>query len=383
MHHPIQSTFRAVFATTAALLAASFATAQTRVALCGAASTLNTGCQWTDVQTRLQQTGLFATVDIINVTTSGTGTPTLPQLLAYDALLCWTNSTPADNNGWGDVLADYVDAGGGVVVAVFANSTTSTGRNIGGRWQSGYEVILDQSGNASGAGGTLGTVYYPGHPLLANVTSFTGGTIGSRPSGTALELGAFTIAEWSDGKILVAQGANQRRVDLGFYPPNATCSQSGWATGGDQLMANALLFVATGGTFSPYGAGCAGTLGVPTLDAVSGSRPVLGSNFQAALGNLPAGVGFMVLGLSDAVSAPFTLPLDLSPFGMPGCSLLAQLGAMQVVVGAGTSATWSLQVPNSGALIGLHFYSQGLSLDVAANAAGITVSNAARGKLGT
>ena len=41
-------------------LPATLALAQTptvRVALCGAASTLNTACQWTDVQTRLLATG--------------------------------------------------------------------------------------------------------------------------------------------------------------------------------------------------------------------------------------------------------------------------------------------------------------------------------------
>lgn len=272
---------RALLPLFGALLAPS-ALAQIDIALCGAASTTNTACQWTSVQAVLQSTGLFGAVDIINVTTGGTGTPTLPQLQAYDALLCWTNSTPADTNAWGDVLADYVDAGGGVVVAVFANSSTTTNRNIGGRWQAGYEVIMDQSGNFSGAGAGLGTVHVPTHPIMNNVTTFTGGTIGSRPTGTALEVGATLIASWSDGKVLVAEGANPKRVDLGFYPPEATCSQSGWATGGDVLMANALLYVAGASscpapvnycTASTTTNGCNPTMGasgIPTAGAPSG-----------------------------------------------------------------------------------------------------------------
>ena len=360
-------------------LAASVAVAQIRVGLCAAASTVTTVCQWTDVQTRLQANPLFQTVDIIDVYS---GTPTLSQLQTYDALLCWTNSTPADNVAWGNVLADYVDWGGGVVVAVFANSTTTAGRNIGGRWQTGYEVVLDQSGNVSSPGATLGTVHVPGHPVMAGVTAFQGGTFGARPLGTALGVGSTLIAEWSDGKVLVAQGANPRRIDLGFYPPYAGCSQSGWLVGGDLLTANALQYVASVGAYHPYGSGCAGSLGVPTLSAAGAARPVVGSTFAVTLGNLPLGVAIMVLGFSDTASGPFPLPLDLGPFGLPGCSLLAEVVASQLLFGAGTSATWSISLPNDPSYLGTRFVNQGFVLDPPANATGLTVTNAGKARIG-
>jgi hypothetical protein len=173
--HPSSFGPRHLFGGAAVLLTATLASAQIDVAVCAAEST--TTCHTTDVQTRLTATGLFNSVGIINVTTAGGGTPTLAQLQAYDAVICWTNSTPANNVTWGDVLADYVDAGGGVVVAVFANSTTTAGRNIGGRWQNAYEVIMDQGGNASGANHTIGTVHAPWHPLMAGVTTFVGGSV--------------------------------------------------------------------------------------------------------------------------------------------------------------------------------------------------------------
>lgn len=368
--------------TLAALTAATPLSAQLRVALCGAASTSSTACQWTTPQAVLQATGLFATVDIINVTATGTGTPTLSQLLQYDALLCYTNSTPADHNAWGDVLADYVDAGGGVVVAVFANSTLTAGRNIGGRWQNGYEVVLDQGGTTSNAGAGLGNVPVPGHPVMNGVTAFTGGTLGSRPTSTALEQGAFVVAEWTDGKILVAQGANPRRIDLGFYPPQASCSQSGWATGGDLLMANALIAVADGATFGPYGTGCPGALGVPQFAAQPGSRPQVGTVLQTDLTNLPLGVGLVGAGLSNTVSGGLPLPLDLTAIGMPGCNLLADPLVTQVAVGAGTTAIWQFAIPNQPSLIGFVVYGQGFSLDPNANAFGFTASNGARMKIG-
>jgi hypothetical protein len=376
MQHLVVSV-RSLLAGAAVLLASSSVAAQVRVALCGAAHDTNTACQWLDVQTRLLATNQFSAVDIINVTGSGVGTPPLSQLLSYDALLCWTNATPANNVTWGDVLANYVDAGGGVVVAVFANSINSTTLNIGGRWQTGYEVIMDQSGTTTGLSG-LGTVLIPTHPVMAGVTAFQGGAIGGRPTGTALEVGAFPIAHWADGKILVAQGANPKRIDLGFYPPSVSCNLYGWMVGGDQLMTNALLFVARGARYRTYGSGCAGSAGVPTLAAAAGSRPMLGSSFLLELGNLPAGVAFVVMGFSDTSHSPFTLPLDLGQFGMPGCSMSAEALATQLVIGSGTTANWSLAIPSSNSYIGVLFYNQAFVVDPPANALGLTVSNAGK-----
>ncbi len=364
---------------TAAFAAAIVPAQQINVALVAAEST--TGCQTTDVQTRLLATGLFANVGIINTTTAGGGTPTLAQLQAFDSVIVWTNSTPASNVALGDVLADYVDAGGGVVVAVFANSTTTAGRNIAGRWQNAYEVIMDQGGNSSGAGGTLGTVHVPSHPIMNGVTAFTGGSVGSRPNSTALAAGATLIAEWNNGKVLVAVGSNPQRVDLGFFPPHSTCSGSGWTTGGDQLMANALVHAARGASWTPFGSGCPGTAGVPTLSAGS-TRPQIGGTLTLTAGNLPLGVGFVTMGFSSTNAPPFTLPLDLGLFGMPGCNLLSEPLSNTLVIGPGTSANWSLALPNNPAFVGASFYNQALSLDPPVNAAGLTVSNAGRGRAG-
>ena len=362
------------------VLTASLGAQQIDVALCAAAGSA-AGCQWSNVQTTLVGTGRFNNVDIIDVSAAGTGTPTLEQLLQYDALLCWTNTTPADNNAWGDVLADYVDAGGGVVVAVFANSTTTAGRNIGGRWQNGYEVVLDQSGNASGANGTLGTVHVPTHPVMAGVTQFTGGSTGSRPSGTTLEVGATLIAEWNDGKVLVAEGANPRRVDLGFYPPSSACSGSGWALGGDLLMANALHAVSGGARFAPYGAGCAGSSGVPTLDS-GGTRPTLGSTFSVVVGNVPNGVVAIVYGFSATAWGPFALPLELGPYGMAGCYLHADIQTA-VSAGGGSTVTQMVLIPNDSNLLGRSVYTQAFVIDQPATPLGLTVSNAGRVRIGT
>ena len=41
----------------------------------------------------------------------GSGTPTLDELLAHDAVLFYSDSSFSDRTALGNVLADYVDAG--------------------------------------------------------------------------------------------------------------------------------------------------------------------------------------------------------------------------------------------------------------------------------
>jgi len=159
-------------------------------------------------------------------------------------VLTWSNVNYQSGAALGDVLADYVDSGGGVVVAVYAvSSNSSVDRRLGGRWiAGGYGIIETGLGTAGGAS-ALGNVLVAGHPLLSGVSSFSSAQ-GARPASTALIQGQ-VIAEWSDGRILVACGADPRRVDLGFYPPSSDCSGPFWAasTDGAVLLANALEFV--------------------------------------------------------------------------------------------------------------------------------------------
>ncbi len=75
-----------------------------------------------DVQSKLEGTGLFTQVGVHDVRSY---TPTLAELQQYSAVLVFSNYTFSDNVALGDVLADYADAGGGVVVATFAFNISS------------------------------------------------------------------------------------------------------------------------------------------------------------------------------------------------------------------------------------------------------------------
>lgn len=156
---------------------------------------------------------------------------------------------------------------GGVVVAVFANSAATSNRFLTGRWLAqadNYEVIVTQGGNTSGTAQGLGTVHVPGHAIMNGVSTFLGGSSSFRPTSTALRPGATKIASWTDGKTLVAVGANPRRVDLGFYPPSSAVVGTYWdqSTDGAQLMANSLLYsmVPEPGSLAAIGLGAAAML---------------------------------------------------------------------------------------------------------------------------
>ncbi|MEM8712088.1 MAG: PEP-CTERM sorting domain-containing protein, partial [Planctomycetota bacterium] len=82
---------------------------QTDVAIVAAAASSSGDCRFVDTQQRIEATGFFSSVDVID---AGAGTPTLAELMTYDAIITWSNFNFADSAALGNVLADYHDAGG-------------------------------------------------------------------------------------------------------------------------------------------------------------------------------------------------------------------------------------------------------------------------------
>jgi PKD repeat protein len=123
-----------------------------------------------------------------------------------------------------------------------------------------------------------------------------------------------------------------------------------------------------------FGAGCAGTLGIPRVQNTS--LPTIGGTLNTTLSNLQAGVAVMVVGVSNTVTGGvLPLPLDLAAFGAPGCRLRVSLDVTDTVIGAGNTANWSFGVPNNPAFIGFQLFNQAASLDTT-NAFGFVMSDA-------
>jgi uncharacterized repeat protein (TIGR01451 family) len=206
-----------------------------------------------DVRSKVQATGLLPQVDAFDVR-SPNAFPTLEQLSQYDAVMVWGDYGFSDNTAVGDVLADYVDAGGGVVVAVFALDSSSSSYSIQGRLRSGgYLPFVTSYGSSSGSGLTL-VKDDDQHPILQGVNSFNSGYSGYyNPSSIAS--GAALIAHWSNGQPLVGVRQTEvgRVVGLNFWPPSSDVAGGNWlaSTDGGQLIANACAWASAKGGSVP------------------------------------------------------------------------------------------------------------------------------------
>jgi Zn-dependent metalloprotease/subtilisin family serine protease len=220
-----------------------------------------------DIRNKLLAAVQFHSVTNLNPKTT---TPTLAQLQAFDAVLVCPDKEYSDTNAWGNVMADYVDAGGGVVCMLQESAGSPWLPPMGGRWLSqGYRTIPQGEYTWGPPARSLGTVFQPHHPIMWGVTAFDGGEHSWRPATTTVLPGSARVADWSDGKPLVVTRSvgGRPRADLAFFPTFSSSADGG------RLMANALQYVAE----ATYGYGCTfdiyfGTSWPPTNCVVSGTK---------------------------------------------------------------------------------------------------------------
>lgn len=105
-------------------------------------------------------------------------------------------------------------------------------------------------------------------------------------------------------------------------------------------------------TWSAFGAGCAGPGGLTALSLVS--LPAIGGTFALDVTNCGPGFQFMLTGL-----AQLSFPLPLPEF-VPGCTALASPDVATFVPTVGSTASWSLSIPNNAALAGIQLFNQSL-----------------------
>jgi hypothetical protein len=174
-------------------------------------------------------------------------TPTLPELLTSPCVLVITSDGLLDPDDLGDVLADYVDAGGRVVVAMYSNiggaAAAVRGRFHRDEMHPIPRGIYDLNYDAPPAG--LVPVL-PQHTLLNGVNSISC-SIQNRPQCLAPLLaavapGAVRVANWSTGAPLAAvigERFNGTIVGLGLHPPVWKAMENADAS---RLVANAIKF---------------------------------------------------------------------------------------------------------------------------------------------
>lgn len=154
------------------------------------------------------------------------------------------------------------------------------------------------------------------------------------------------------------------------------------------LVVNALpgMLAAQAAAFNPFGSGCRGPAGTPQMAVVQNSLPVIGKQFQLSVTGLPNAVYntvFGVVGLSKTQWKATKLPLDLTSMGITGCSMYVSPDYMEEIPKVGSTATWTMRVPNQAGIVGRTVYLQTWVIDGHANPGAVLVSNAGEAKLGS
>ena len=278
----------------------------------------------------------------VEIHDAGAETPALPELQQYFSVLVFNKpgSNFADATALGDVLADYVDAGGGVVIAGGALDELS-GAAIAGRFRddSGYLPFNLADG--------VGVVDEPG--LLMERTSYEHwATYGfnvfqcgncAHVDGLRTNIGATLLAEFvrpddtrepmiAASTPTVSTGVPGRVVALNFYPaPSADENGPNWngATDGDRAMSQGLLYAARltrpastlYNTFVDQDFNCNAIDGADEI-LVDILDPLCAANLNPATG-LPFESADYYFDYNSYGCQHFTLPLD-TDFILPGNS---------------------------------------------------------------
>lgn len=152
--------------------------------------------------------------------------------------------------------------------------------------------------------------------------------------------------------------------------PDGSFAVGGYLTTAGGAPASFFTRACNNANWAAIGTGCAISGPVPTLTLVS--TPTLGGTFALAASNLGSGLSVMVTGLAPANVSLWPLGLG---FG-PGCYLLAAPDLLQALSVVAGSSSWSLAIPNTPALAGVHLWNQVVELGAQSSA-----SNAGNGEI--
>ena len=168
----------------------------------------------------------FPEITEVTVFDGGTGTPTIDDLLGYDVVLLMNTEAFHDRDALGDVVADFADLGGGVIVAMgsFWQSISLGGRFL----EEGYGPFEGAAGLSSAS--SLGP-YQAAHPVFDGVASVSASSIANAP----LSAGASLVASWSNGQPFVATRGN-------VVGANVVLGWNEWQGDVPRLLRNAVLW---------------------------------------------------------------------------------------------------------------------------------------------
>lgn len=183
------------------------------------------------IRPALTNTGLITSEDLTDINAC-TAVPSLATLSEYSAVFVWSNFSFQQPEALGNVLADYVDQGGGVVLSTYVFSEPW---RIGGRILSaGYSPFGVTNQRFTTAGQLDLAKSDASHPILQGVTSSQRYFTNPNYTNPPLTAGAKLIAVDTNGNRVVAVSPSNRVVGISIWPGPGDMGR---------LFANAIDFV--------------------------------------------------------------------------------------------------------------------------------------------
>lgn len=188
-----------------------------------------------DAEAQLIATGLFTDPDIDLL--SHPVFITVADLMPYDAVLVWSNFNFADPQNIGNVLKEYVDAGGGVIISTYAYSTNWAIQ--GGILDGNYSPFIPAFEQSVSGAIDLANLPNPNHPIFDNINVAPTYWTNSNYSNPPLNTGATLLASDTDGNRVVAENPTGKVVGMVIFPSNLALGNAETAL----MFANALYYV--------------------------------------------------------------------------------------------------------------------------------------------
>lgn len=170
--------------------------------------------------------------------------PTLKELMNYNSILLFSNFVISSPSVLGDIMAEYVENGGGCVIAAFSCVKKY---NIDGRFLIENFMGVSLGDNDTTARSHSFNIIDQHHPIVQGLNNFDPGRYRGDIS---LLPGSYCIAKYSDGVPLIVEAnmirngqvLNGRVITLNFFPVSSRINEKYWKGDGKHILLNALIY---------------------------------------------------------------------------------------------------------------------------------------------
>ena len=152
-------------------------------------------------------------IDTHHVNTQGI--PTLAQLQQYDVVLLWENGLfRRDSPATGNVVEQYVQGGGNLILGTFYWQNRSSHPFFGGNWGNLENIDPFTGSGSRHQNDFLDAGSIVPHPLTTGLNSMSGRFRG----GTVPKPGTVVVANWTDGSPLIGYTTAHCIVAISHFP---------------------------------------------------------------------------------------------------------------------------------------------------------------------